>query len=457
MSPLKMIKLYLSKEIMVIQERNRLSEDKVLRFEEEIREMRKTNNNYLEKLTDKNCNLENTFEDKLKRELEDMKKKYQVEYENLKKLFIEIGEKRSEYLLQEREDLSLKVKKKLENIIKDKEEGYDFLNKEFRTLQKRSSEEMAMLNIDLSVKKQELDHLSNLHKEHLDIIKVLSTEKEVFKEKIDCLRIELVNKESFYKENTADTKAHLAILKEKIANYEQIETELDKVIIGNLDDKDVLPILKDIPTASKRRISQCLILANKINLCNVEIEKLNKIIKNLEDDKKKFIEELDFTKNSLERSKQPYQYLVKNIETQERELAKRGNIIEELNQTNRNLIRENDLQDEKIKSLENDLKVILANRSKLDNLEGMIMNYMNIENESKMKENNLKQSFNKPNYQFLTQAEKDTNFNSKVFKSGGLTNNETGMDTKNLLVLSNNNNEDVPEWYLKLQKNKKNY
>jgi len=55
---LKYDKLYLSKEIMVIQERNRLSEDKVLRLEDEIRENRKTNNNYLEKLTDKNCNLE---------------------------------------------------------------------------------------------------------------------------------------------------------------------------------------------------------------------------------------------------------------------------------------------------------------------------------------------------------------------------------------------------------------
>ena len=34
-----------------------------------------------------------------------------------------------------------------------------------------------------------------------------------------------------------------------------------------------MAIVKDIPTANKRRISQCLILANKLKLSNIEIEK----------------------------------------------------------------------------------------------------------------------------------------------------------------------------------------
>ena len=270
---LKNDKMYLNKECMTIGERYRMADDKVKMLEDEIREIRKSNQNYIEKLTDKNCNLENVFEDKLKRELEDMKRKYTFDLDNLKKLYTEIGDKRSEYLIQEKDESYLKLKK-LEQTIKDKEETYDFLNNEYRNLQKRSDEEISMLKIHLTVKLEDYERLSNLYQEHLQMIKALTLEKEAFKDKLDLMRNELIKKESQFKDENSELKAHLSIFKEKISNYEQIENELDKVIVSNLDDHDVLPIIKDIPTASKRRISQCLILANKLKLCSIEIEKL---------------------------------------------------------------------------------------------------------------------------------------------------------------------------------------
>ena len=270
---LKNDKMYLNKECMTIGERYRMADDKVKMLEDEIREIRKSNQNYIEKLTDKNCNLENVFEDKLKRELEDMKRKYTFDLDNLKKLYTEIGDKRSEYLIQEKDESYLKLKK-LEQTIKDKEETYDFLNNEYRNLQKRSDEEISMLKIHLTVKLEDYERLSNLYQEHLQMIKALTLEKEAYKDKLDLMRNELIKKESQFKDENSELKAQLSIFKEKISNYEQIENELDKVIVSNLDDHDVLPIIKDIPTASKRRISQCLILANKLKLCSVEIEKL---------------------------------------------------------------------------------------------------------------------------------------------------------------------------------------
>ena len=102
----------------------------------------------------------------------------------------------------------------------------------------------------------------------------MTLEREASRDKQDLLRNELIRKESIFKDENSGLKAQLSIFKEKILNYEQIENELDKVIVSNLDDNDVLPIIKDIPTASKRRISQCLILANKLKLCSIEIEKL---------------------------------------------------------------------------------------------------------------------------------------------------------------------------------------
>ena len=104
-------------------------------------------------------------------------------------------------------------------------------------------------------------------------------------------------------------------------------------------------------------------------------------------------------KNIIEKSKQPYQYLVKNIENLERELNKRNRIVEDLDKTNKSLLRENELQNDKIRSLENDLKNVLNNRSKLDNLEGMIYSYINVETDQKHRETAFKQSINKSNYE----------------------------------------------------------
>jgi hypothetical protein len=111
-------------------------------------------------------------------------------------------------------------------------------------------------------------------------------------------------------------------------------------------------------------------------------------------------------KNVIDKSKQPYQYLIKNIENLEREMNKRNRIIEDFEKTNKSLLRENELQSEKIRSLEYDLKSVLNNRSKLDNLEGMIYNFINVDAEQKQKETLFKQSLNKGSYQNFTQAGK---------------------------------------------------
>lgn len=124
-------------------------------------------------------------------------------------------------------------------------------------------------------------------------------------------------------------------------------------------------------------------------------------IKQSDEEMQKMVDESNILKGVLEKSKQPYQYLIKNIENLERELNKRNRIIEDLDRTNKSLLRENELQQDKVRTLENDLKAVLNNRSKLDSLEGMIYNFINIEADQKAKEQLFKQSFNRPNYNFM--------------------------------------------------------
>jgi len=205
-------------------------------MEEEIKETRKANNSYIEKLTDKNINLNNIYENNMKREIEDMKKKYNQDLDNLKKVYEEIAEKRTTYLREEKDDLNAKILK-LENNLKQKEEAYDILNTELRQIQRRTDEDISVLKIQVKIKTEELDRVSGLYDENFELIKVLKNENEMYKEKNDLLRMEIIRKEAQFKEDSADTKAQLVVLKEKMESYEQVENELDKVIADSAHNK----------------------------------------------------------------------------------------------------------------------------------------------------------------------------------------------------------------------------
>lgn len=229
---LKNDKLYLSKDSISSGEKLREAQDKNRSLEEELKELRKSNNTYIDKLTEKNCNLDNVYEMKLKSELSEMKGKYNTDLENLKRLYEDISEKRCLYLQEERDEYKHR-NILLEKNIKDKDQSLDFMNNELRILQKRTDEEISYLKIQLKIKSEELDRLTNLYEENIAIAKLYKNESESHKDKMDIFRIELIQKEANHIEIVSDLKSQLSILKEKIANYELIENELDKVIIDS--------------------------------------------------------------------------------------------------------------------------------------------------------------------------------------------------------------------------------
>ena len=59
------------------------------------------------------------------------------------------------------------------------------------------------------------------------LVKELKMENEALKSKIDILKSEYYKLESTGRQCNADMKAELAVCKERLANYEMIEKELD--------------------------------------------------------------------------------------------------------------------------------------------------------------------------------------------------------------------------------------
>ena len=85
----------LSKNLSVSENKIKDKENKIKELENEIRDIRKVNQNYIEKLTDKNLNIDNTYKDKVNKELNDMGNKYETDIYNLRKQYDDLSEKKN--------------------------------------------------------------------------------------------------------------------------------------------------------------------------------------------------------------------------------------------------------------------------------------------------------------------------------------------------------------------------
>lgn len=90
------------------------------------------------------------------------------------------------------------------------------------------------------------------------------------------MRTEYYKLEGLQRQGTADIRAELAVCKERLAQYELIEKELDSAImhVANADNSldggpdavgsALIATITQAPTAAKRRIQQSLLLANRL-------------------------------------------------------------------------------------------------------------------------------------------------------------------------------------------------
>ena len=140
-------------------------------------------------------------------------------------------------------------------------------------------------------------------------------------------------------------------------SYENIENELDKAICDNPNENaEITNIIKDIPTSSKRRINQCLQLANKVKLLTIENEKLKDSNEKMVNTLTVMQDQIVIFKNVAEKVKQPYAYLIKNLQDSELEIYNLKAENEKKDQTINRLTKENELYEEKVNNLGNDLQ-----------------------------------------------------------------------------------------------------
>lgn len=376
-------KLYLLKEKDMNEEKSKLLKGKIINLEEEIVELRKSNQKYIEKISDKTHVIENEYQNKLNNELKDIKERQKDDVDNIKRLYEDVISTKIKYLEEERTDLKARIAL-LESKLNDKVEEIDMQNNEFRLYKTKNNEEIYEFKIKLKLKEEDYNRLYHLYTELESMIDKNKAEKEMLLQKNDILKKELFNKEIHYKEELSGLKSEITILKETKASYDRMEDELDKVILDstinendNLYDEDIMGMIKTIPSLSKRRINQCLVLAQKVKQENLKNLKLSSEISKKEEEIINLNKEKEAMKKVIDNINQPSSYLIRRIEEIEYELMKtKENLIVKEKEV-KIISDENIIMNRKIENLLGDLKNVVNNRKKIEDVEELILNLVN--------------------------------------------------------------------------------
>ena len=466
--------------------------NQIQQLENDLRETRIHNQAYIDKLTDKHLSLDTNYKQKINDELNEMKAQHDKEKQQLKTHYDELTLQKTTYLQNELNDYKSKNTKN-EKIIKDKDELINTLTLQYNNLNNETNKELSYLKLQLNIKTEELSTRNNLYDEQYAMLSLLKNENDALKEKVDLLRGELIKKEGDFRIEVSDHKAQIAVLKEKINVYDNIENELDNVIkdntiAGETTNNDVTAVL---PTNSKKRVNQCIALANKVKLLTIENEKLKNMNEQLHKQLTALRDENEVYKSVADKAKQPYSYLVKNLQDREIDIFNLKFENEQKEQTIRRLMKENELYEDKVVNLGNDLKRICNNREKLENLENVITSFIHNEHNG-----NYANTMPIPNFYEnvnvnanVQQPEKDVNVdmdrvgygttNMSINRNmGGTTNmsinnnninniSNGGVGTGMISVNGSNGGNNgcgngttvmkMPNWYMKLQANKQKY
>ena len=355
-------------------------DEKIKDLENEIRDMRKMNQNYIEKLTDKNLNIDNTYKDKLNKDLENMRKNYETDLSNLRKQYDDLTEKKTSYLKEERDEYKAKCNK-YEKMIKEKDESLNLVKNELFKINTNTKEQMSSLKLQLNAKIEELNSLKLIYDDKLSGLKIIKNDNEALKEKNDLLRNEMIKNQSDYKAELAEYKAQISVLSEKLKSYDRMEDQLDNVIngspdVGENDNQEIMHVIKDIPTSNKRRINQCLNLANKVKELSVENEKLRLINDKINNELREANDHCNLYKGVADQVKQPTSILITNLQEKEMEIYKLKQENKDLELEKNQLKSQCESLQETIDKMKNEIQTLVNNRKKIDDLQMILNSYI---------------------------------------------------------------------------------
>ena len=380
-------KEYLSRENVKLHEQNLKLEDKIERLEADLDSTRKMAKDYITEMMTSKSSYANSYEKKISDELADLKDKQKQELETVKDNLKDIYERQISFLKDNKEELELKCEK-LSSENKEKNRAYEEVQAENRNLQRRVNIDLSEIRVQLRIKTDELERMQNLYEEANSQCKTFRYENDMLREKNNVLKGEYYKLEANMKEESAGIRAQLAVSKEQLSNYEAIENEIDRAVtgLGNLGEtgaNDVfMQTLHGAPTASRRRIQQAIALGQRLNAKQKECEELQSRLTEVERRRESLEQELTLSKSLLNKTDQPYSYLIQNIEEREVEVRMLKEKLRSKDDEFQHLKVEHEQLLQDYNTLNRDLNKVMIKRENIKKIQQVLVNLLQEDREN---------------------------------------------------------------------------
>lgn len=327
--------------------------------------------------------------EKEKETLEKLEKKDEIHNEIVKKKVSQtktnleiLYESKIKFLTEKIENLKEK-NEKIQKLNKQKTTNIDLITYETKNQIKILQEEISSLSLQLKIKEEDLNRMKTLYQNSNQLIEVLKKENSSLIEKNNVLKNEVLTQKQNSCEKLSLMKEEMSRLNEQNKNFAQIENEIEKIICDSSllsVDENFGKILSEIPINNKRRVNQIILLCHRLRDFSSQITKLTNDNSLLQTELKKANEEKQVLININEKVKQPYEFLLLQMQGKDETIIKLNYQIEDLTKKIKCVMEHSKEIEAKKEELENDLKTILTNRKKIDNLEYIVKSYMEQQN-----------------------------------------------------------------------------
>lgn len=380
-------KTFMTRENATLHDRIKRLENDIERLENqkdkqyaEMMDAKKNAQNYLERLLNSTGDYGSSAHKKHLEELNLLKQAHEKELIIHKENLSEVYEKKIEYLREAKEESDIRLAKAERDLL-DKTKAYEEILIEYRKIERMVDEEISTVKQELSLKSTEAQSISQRYEENLALVKEYKLENAVLKEKLDLVKNDYYRLEAMERQKNADALAQVAVYKERLAHYEAIEKELDDAIINVAESEEqsevgniVLNAVRAAPTAANRRVQQSLLLANRLQSKQKEVEKLKKELQDLKNQMKNMGDDSKMYRKLADKANQPYSYLMADIEKGEKDLNAAFKRLRSKEEEIKQLKDENKSLKMAVNSLQEELHKLTNKRRELDNLQSTLMN-----------------------------------------------------------------------------------
>ena len=380
-------RVYILNENLMLKEKNKDMKETIEEKEKAIKELKEERDKLNKVIMQYEQDKENEINERLMQLKEHYSNELQKEINKTKESVSSYYESKVKYLTEQNIELKDKNTKLTKNT-KNTLSSNDTLTLETNNQINILKDEISSLNINIKIKEEDINRIQKLYENSNTLIEVLSKENSSLKEKITVYKEELINQKKDSCDKFNLFKEENARLKEENKNYSQLESEIEKIIcdstILSVDD-DFAKIISEIPTNSKKRINQVMLLSHRLKEFADALHQLTNENNILQTELKKAKEENNVLVNLNEKIKQPYEYLLIQMQKKDDLISHLSSMNEDLNKKIKTLLEYNSSLEKKASELESDIKTILTNRKKIDDLDYIVKSYIAQEKEYQYK------------------------------------------------------------------------